>query len=92
MKIKIKISRKPVDYLKAIKYLEKRVKSIQNQKEDELLWIMRSNLGISDEQHMQLILNRFGEDIIKECPACHAMTPYYPEHGGWWCESCQNWV
>ena len=39
MKIKIKISRKPVDYLKAIKYLEKRVKSIQNQKEDELLWI-----------------------------------------------------
>jgi ribosomal protein L37AE/L43A len=60
--------------------------------EDELLWIMRSNLGISDEQHMQLILNRFGEGIIKECPACHAMTPYYPDHGGWWCESCQNWV
>ena len=39
MKIKIKISRKPVDYLKAIKYLEKRVKSIQRQKEEELLWI-----------------------------------------------------
>ena len=39
MKIKIKISRKPVDYLKAIKYLEKRVKSIQKQKKEELLWI-----------------------------------------------------
>ena len=60
--------------------------------EDELLWIMRSNLGISDEQHMQLILNRFGEGIIKECPTCHAMTPYYPDHGGWWCDSCQIWV
>ena len=39
MKIKIKISRKPVEYLKAIKYLEKRVKSIQRQKGKELLWI-----------------------------------------------------
>ena len=39
MKIKIKISRKPVEYLKAIKYLEKRVESIQKQKEEELLWI-----------------------------------------------------
>ena len=39
MKIKIKISRKPVEYLKAIKYLEKRVQSIQKQKEEELLWI-----------------------------------------------------
>ena len=43
--------------------------------EDELLWIMRSNLGISEEQHMQLILNRFGEGVFKECPACHARTP-----------------
>ena len=39
MNIKIKISRKPVEYSKAIKYLEKRVKSIQNQKNKELLWI-----------------------------------------------------
>ena len=39
MKIRIKISRKPVEYLKAIKYLEKRVKSIQRQKGKELLWI-----------------------------------------------------
>ena len=39
MNIKIKISRKPVEYSKAINYLEKRVKSIQKQKDDELLWI-----------------------------------------------------
>ena len=39
MNIKIKISRKPVEYSKAINYLEKRVKSIQNQKNEELLWI-----------------------------------------------------
>ena len=39
MSIKIKISRKPVEYSKAINYLEKRVKSIQKQKDDELLWI-----------------------------------------------------
>ncbi len=39
MNIKIKKSRKPVEYTKAINYLEKRVKSIQNQKNEELLWI-----------------------------------------------------
>ena len=60
--------------------------------EDELLWIMRTNLGISDEQHMQLLINRFGNDVVKECPACHAMISYLPDHGGWWCESCQSWV
>ena len=39
MNIEIKISRKPVEYSKAINYLEKRVKYIQKQKNDELLWI-----------------------------------------------------
>ena len=39
MNIKIKISRKPVEYSKAINYLEKRVKSIQKQTGHELLWI-----------------------------------------------------
>ncbi len=39
MNIKIKISRKPVEYSKAINYLEERVKSLQNQKNEELLWI-----------------------------------------------------
>ena len=40
MSIKIKISRKPVEYDKAISYLEKKVQSLNGQKEDELLWIL----------------------------------------------------
>ena len=40
MSIKIKISKKPVDYDKAIRYLEKKVKSLHSQKTEELLWIL----------------------------------------------------
>ncbi len=40
MRIKIKISRKPVDYAKAISYLEKKVQSVCSNKSDELLWIL----------------------------------------------------
>ena len=40
MSIEIKISKKPIEYNKAINYLEKRVKSIQENNEDELLWIL----------------------------------------------------
>jgi len=40
MSIKIKISRKPVEYDKAIRYLEKKVRLLNGQKEDELLWIL----------------------------------------------------
>tara|TARA_Y100001970_G_C14100823_1_gene785372 strand:+ start:156 stop:776 length:621 start_codon:yes stop_codon:yes gene_type:complete len=39
MNIRIKISRKPVKYSKAIEYLEKRVKSLQSKNDDELLWV-----------------------------------------------------
>ena len=42
MSIKIKISKKPVDYDKAIRYLEKKVKSLHSKKTDELLWILRA--------------------------------------------------
>ena len=41
MSIKIKISKKPIDYDKAIRYLEKKVKSLHSKKTDELLWILR---------------------------------------------------
>ena len=41
MSIKIKISKKPIDYDKAIHYLEKRVKSLHSQKTSELLWILK---------------------------------------------------
>ena len=40
MSIEIKISKKPIEYNKAINYLEKRVKSIQENNGDELLWIL----------------------------------------------------
>ena len=40
MTIKIKISRKPVDYRKAVKYLEKRVEHLSSGKGSELLWIL----------------------------------------------------
>ena len=40
MSIEIKISKKPIEYNKAINYLEKRVKSVQENNEDELLWIL----------------------------------------------------
>ena len=40
MSIKIKISRKPIDYNKAISYLEKKVQLLHNQKTDEFLWIL----------------------------------------------------
>ena len=40
MSIEIKISKKPIEYNKAINYLEKRVKSVQENNGDELLWIL----------------------------------------------------
>ena len=40
MSIEIKISKKPIEYNKAINYLEKRVKSLQENNGDELLWIL----------------------------------------------------
>ena len=40
MTIRIKISRKPVDYRKAIEYLQKRVESLSSGKGSELFWIL----------------------------------------------------
>ena len=40
MTIKIKISRKPVDYRQAVEYLEKRVEHLSSGKGSELFWIL----------------------------------------------------
>ena len=40
MSIKIKISKKPIDYDKAISFLEKKVRSLHSKQTDELLWIL----------------------------------------------------
>ena len=41
MKIEIKKSVKPIKYLDAIDFLEKRLVKINNNKESELIWILR---------------------------------------------------
>ena len=40
MNIEIKISKRRIPYVKAIKFLEKRVKNIKNRKAKDLLWIL----------------------------------------------------
>ena len=40
MSIEIKISKKPVEYTKAIDFLEKRLVKLKNEKANELLWIL----------------------------------------------------
>ena len=40
MTIEIKISKKPVEYKKAIRILEERVTKVANKKSKELLWLL----------------------------------------------------
>ena len=40
MNIEIKISKRPISYIAAIKYLKKRVNAIKMKKGKELLWIL----------------------------------------------------
>jgi hypothetical protein len=60
--------------------------------EDQMLWAMRQNLGISDEDHVRIIIDLFGDDAVKECPDCGINSPLYVEYNAWWCEGCQQWV
>ena len=60
--------------------------------EDQMLWAMRQNLGISDEDHVRIVIDLFGESAVKECPGCGVNAPLYIEHNAWWCDSCQQWV
>ncbi len=60
--------------------------------EDQLLWMMRQNLSISDEDHLRIVIDLFGDSAVKECPDCSKNASMYPEQGGWWCESCEHWV
>jgi len=60
--------------------------------EDQMLWAMRQNLGISDEDHVRIVIDIFGDNAVKECPVCGVNAPLYLEYGAWWCEGCQQWV
>jgi hypothetical protein len=53
---------------------------------------MRQNLGISEQDHVRIVIDLFGADAVKECPSCGINAPLYPEHSAWWCEGCQQWV
>ena len=57
MSIEIKISKKPVDYLKALNLLEKRHKNVINDKMPELIWVLNHpsvfTAGVSyEEKHL----------------------------------------
>ena len=60
--------------------------------EDQLLWAMRQNLGITDEDHVRIVIDLFGDSAVKECPSCGINAPLYIEHSAWWCDGCQQWV
>jgi ribosomal protein L37AE/L43A len=60
--------------------------------EDEMLWMMRRNLQIDEGTHLAIIQELFADDAKKECPSCHALTPFYAADGAWWCDACQEWL
>ena len=60
--------------------------------EDQMLWAMRQNLGISDQDHVRIVIDLFGESAVTECPGCGINAPLYIEHSAWWCDGCQQWV
>ena len=63
MKLEIKISKKPVEYQEAIKFLEERVIKIQNKKSSNLLWILEHpnlySAGTSAKETDLLNKNKF---------------------------------
>ena len=63
MKLEIKISKKPVEYQEAIKFLEERVIKIQNKESSNLLWILEHpnlySAGTSAKETDLLNKNKF---------------------------------
>ena len=63
MKLEIKISKKPVEYKKAIRLLEERVIKIQNKESNNLLWILEHpnlySAGTSAKDRDLLNKNKF---------------------------------
>ena len=60
--------------------------------EDQLLWAMRRQLGISEDEHVAIVRAMFGDGAIKECTFCSSPAKLYPEYAAWYCEACENWV
>ena len=59
--------------------------------EDQLLWAMRQQLGIDEIYHVQLVMEIFGENTLKECTGCGRMAELYPEYAAWYCHDCEVW-
>ena len=60
--------------------------------EDQMLWVMRQQLGIEEEQHVALVLEIFGDNALKECTNCNNMGQLYPEYSAWYCQACESWL
>ena len=60
--------------------------------EDQMMWVMRQQLGITEEQHVALVQEIFGGDALKECPNCNQMAELYPEYSAWYCQPCESWL
>ena len=59
--------------------------------EDQLLWSMRQQLGIDDTYHVQMVMEIYGEDTLKECTTCGKMAKLYTEYAAWYCQPCEEW-
>ena len=59
--------------------------------EDQMLWAMREQLGIDDNQHVQIVMQLFGEHALKECTQCAGMAELYPDYAAWYCSPCESW-
>lgn len=60
--------------------------------EDQLLWAMRQNLGITEEEHVQYVIDHIGEGAVKECTSCGGGSQLYPEYLAWYCGACEAWL
>jgi len=60
--------------------------------EDQLLWTMRQNLGISESRHIGIITSLFGNNSLKECHGCGTNAPFQEQRSGWYCDKCRIWL
>ena len=60
--------------------------------EDQMMWVMRQQIGVTEEQHVALVQEIFGDNALKECPNCNQMTELYPEYSAWYCQPCESWL
>ena len=60
--------------------------------EDQMMWVMRQQIGVTEEQHVALVQEIFGDNALKECPNCNQMAELYPEYSAWYCQPCESWL